>query len=295
MAEKKEKKATEEKEIKFRKQKKEKAPKEKKMKKRRGTHKAAFPVGMLVILLAAVGVVTIVIAAVNGIGGAIEKNKNFDEYNKLLTPVVLIDPDNFDDITKADMSQLINISIWSLLKSDITPDRYDSNENGMIIPQADVEAQFKKLFGTEIAPVNITVKGYGYEFAYDADAGVYTIPLTGVVPIYTPKVVDKTTSSDTIVLTVACLSGEAWEQGSDGQMIEPSPDKYIKVTLRIKDGAQYISAIQATTAPETATTASQAEKTTEDLDLIGKAEQVATEPTQATETAAAETESTSAA
>lgn len=207
---------------------------------------------------------------------------------------MLIDPDNFDDITKADMSELIDISIWSLLKSDITPDRYESNESGMIIPKADVENQFKKLFGTEIAPVHTTVEGYGYVFAYDENAGVYTIPLTGIVPIYTPKVIDRETSSDTVVLTVACLPGEAWEQDENGQMVEPAPDKYIKVTLRVKDGAQYISAIQATTAPEAATTAPQPPTQTENLDLIGKAEQVATDTTTTAAPTEAPSESTTA-
>lgn len=257
-------------------------------KKHHGTHKAAFPVGLIVILLAAVGLVTIIISAVNGIDNAVERNKNYDEYNKLLTPVVLIDPDNFDDITKADMSQLIEISIWSLLKSDLTPDTYETTESGMIIPKADVENQFKKLFGTEVSPTHATVEGYGYEFTFDGNSGNYTIPLTGVVPIYTPKVIDKSTSSDMTTLTVACLSGDAWEQDENGQMIEPSPDKYIKVTLREKDGVQYISAIQATTAPETATAVEkeQPETQTENLDLIGKAEQVASDTSTAPSAAA---------
>ena len=223
-------------------------------KKHKGSHRAAFPIGMIIALLAAVGLVTIVVSAAKGIGTAVEKSKNYEEYNTLLTPVVLIDPDNFDDITKANISQLMDISIWSLLRnSDITPDRYESGENGLIVPKEDVEEQFKKLFGTEITPVHATIEGYGYAFTYDGEAGVYNIPLTGVIPIYTPKVVAKTASSDTVVLTVACLAGEGWEQGDDGQMKEPVPDKYIKVTLREKDGNQYISAIQATSAPETAT------------------------------------------
>lgn len=260
-----------------------------------GSHKAAFPVGMLIILLAAVGVVAIVISAVKGISTAVENRKNFDEYNRLLTPVVLIDPDTFDDITKADMNQLIEISVWSLLKSDISPDKYAGTGSGLSIPKGDVETEFKKLFGTEIAPVHATVEGYGYEFTYDEASGTYTIPLTGIVPIYTPKVVDKKTSEHTVVLTVACLAGDAWEQGDNGEMIEPSPDKYLKITLREKDGSLFISAIQNTTTPETATTVSQSETTTENKDLLAQAEQVASDTTAATEGESSSEESTSAA
>ena len=252
-------------------------------KKHKGTHKAAFPVGMLIIILAVVGVVSIVVTAVKAIDKSIDKKTDYSEYNKLLTPVVLIDPDAFDDITKADMNQLIEISIWSLLKSDVSPDTYVTTENGLEIPKEDVEAAFVKLFGTERQPTHATVVGYGYEFAYDGTTGKYLIPLTGVVPIYTPKVIEKEEMADTIVLTVACLNASAWEQNENGEMVEPIPDKYIKVTLRIKDGAYYISAIQNTTTPEIATTVKPVEsESTTSGELIDNIE--TTVPSSETET-----------
>lgn len=263
--------------------------------KHKGSHKLAFPIGCIIALLAAIGLVTVVISAVNGVGSAVEKAKNYEEYEKILTPVVLIDPDNFDDVTKADMSQLIEISIWSLLKSDINPDTFESTESGLLIPKSAVEEEFIELFGTEITPVHATIDGYGLEFPYDAKTETYTVPLTGVTPIYTPKVVDKTTSSDTVVLTVACLAGDAWEQGENGDMIEPTPDKYIKITLREKDENLYISAIQSTTTPEVATTEESTETTTENKDLGGKDDVVAQESTTAAEEGSTDTESSTAA
>lgn len=255
-------------------------------KKHKGTHKAAFPIGLLVTLLAFIGLATVIVLCATAIRNAAEKSKDYSEFNKLLTPVVLIDPSNFDDITKADMSELIEMSIWSILKSDISPDTYQVGEGGIIIPEADVTAQFQKLFGIEVKPVHATVEGYEYEFTYDADAKTYTIPITGVVPIYTPKVIDKKETSDQIILTVALLSGEAWQQSADGAMVEPIPDKYIKVTLRVKDGTQFISAIQATTTPEVATTLTPAkETTTENKDLLDKADVVAKESETSEETA----------
>lgn len=245
------------------------------VKKHKGTHKAAFPIGLAVTALALVGLATVIVLIAAGIKNIAAKNKDYSEYNKLLTPVVLIDPSGFDDITKADMSELIEMSVWAILKSDISPDTYTVGEGGIIIPEADVNEQFKKLFGTEVTPVHATVEGHEYEFTYDADAKTYTIPITGVVPIYTPKVIEKKESADKIILTVALLSGEAWQQGADGAMVEPEPDKYIRVTLRVKDGVQFISAIQATTTPETATTLSSAAETTENKDLIDKADVVA--------------------
>ena len=247
--------------------------------KKANSHKGAFPVGLIVTILAIVGLCSIVFFSVKGINTAIKNNKNYDEYNKLLTPVVLMDPSPFDDITKADMNELIEISIWSLLKSDITPDKYTGEGNGLSIPKDDVEAEFTKLFGSEITPSHSTVEGYGYEFAYDSQAGKYRVPLTGLAPIYTPKVVEKVKKSDTIMLTVACLSGDAWQQNEKGEMVEPAPDKYIKVTLRLKDDGMFISAIQNTASLETVSAESTTEPITENKDLLAQAEQVAKETT----------------
>lgn len=217
-------------------------------------HRWAFPLGLLITVLAVVGLVTVVLAGVNAAKQAIDKSKNIEEYNKMLTPVVMNDPDPFDDITKANQSQLIDISVWSILKSDLSPDRYEYGDGGMMIPEADVTAEFQALFGTEIAPAHGTVNGYGYEFTYDAAKQIYTIPLTGIVPTYTPSVVDAQKRSGSIVLTVGYLAGDQWAQSSNGNMVAPEPDKYMRVTLREKDGAYYISALQATSAPETAST-----------------------------------------
>lgn len=221
---------------------------------KKGARRWAFPLGLLIAVLAIIGAVTVLVAGVGAAKNAVQKSRNFDEYNKMLTPVVMNDPDAFDDITNANPEQLIDISVWAILKSNLSPDQYEYGENGMIIPEADVTASFEKLFGTEIRPTHGTVQGYGYEFTYDASKQTYTIPLTGIVPTYTPRVVDLDKTNNSIVLTVAYIGGDQWAQDSEGNMVAPEPDKYMKVTLREKDGSYYIGALQNTATPETATT-----------------------------------------
>lgn len=260
-------------------------------------HKMAFPVGLIVVLLATLGLLTLVFAGVKGISTAVEKSKHYEEYEKLLAPIVLIDPNTFDDITKAEMSQLMEMSLWSLLKSDIAPNTFESNENGIVIPKKAVEDEFVELFGTEITPVHSTVEGYGIDFVYDSTAQTYTVPLTGVTPIYTPDVVDVDKTADTVVVTVACILGAGWEQGENGEMIAPSPDKYLRITLREADGNLFISAIQNTTAPEIVPTENKTVTTTEDVNLIGgevptETESQTYEETSGTEESTDDTEST---
>ncbi len=222
--------------------------------KKKRAHRWAFPIGLMLSVFAVIGLVTVVIAGINGVRYAVTKVKNIDEYTKMLIPVVMNDPDMFDDISQADMNQLLDISIWSILKSDLSPDTYEYSNGNMIIPEQDVADEYTKLFGSERAPVHSTVTGYGYDFEYNAAEKQYTIPLTGIEPTYTPKIVDVEKKSNTIVLTVAYLASDGWAQASDGSMVAPEPDKYVKVTLREKDSQHYISAMQMTSTPETAVT-----------------------------------------
>lgn len=220
------------------------------------THKWAFPVGLLIVLLAVIGLVFIIVSSVKGISKAFDNSKQLEEYNTLLRPVVMNDPATFDDVTLADKQQLTDIAIWSILSDELTPQKYEYTDDGMVIPAKDVEDKFHELFGSQTEVSHSTIEGYGYTFTYDSDAENYTIPLTGIVPVYTPRVVDISKKGSAVILTVGLLAGNEWAQTADGDMIAPEPDKYLRVTLRTdKDGSDYISAIQGTDAPETVTTA----------------------------------------
>ncbi len=225
-----------------------------KKKSKKRAHPWAFWLGLLIAVLTVIGLVTVVLLGIGAVKTVSAKVKNIDEYNKMLIPVVMNDPDMFDDVSKADMGQLLDISIWSILRSNLSPDKYSYVENNMIIPEADVTAEYTKLFGTEVPPVHATVSGYGYEFVYNSAEKTYSIPLTGIEPTYTPRVTDVEKKSNTIVLTVAYLAADGWKQDAQGNMVAPEPDKFVKVTLRESGGNYYISAMQMTSTPETATT-----------------------------------------
>lgn len=226
--------------------------------------KWAFPLGIVIVVLAVIGLVTVIIFAVRGIGSLTDNSDKFEKYEQFLSPVIMNAPDPFDDVSGAQMSQLIDASIWSLMKSDIDIDQYEYAEgdvSGVIVPQKDVEKQFAKLFGTDVKPVHCTVDGGTYTFTYDEAKQAYIVPLTGVMPTFIPRVISQQKKGDSIILTVGCISGDGWEQDAKGNYVEPAPSKYLKVTLRVSGDGYFISAIQNTDAPETAATT--APKTTE--------------------------------
>ncbi len=219
--------------------------------------RTAFPFGVFIIILALVGAGFLITLGVKGVESLADNTKSKLEYQKMLTHVVMYDPDPFDDINDANFSQLIDCSIWEYLSGDISASDLKYDESGkIIVSQADVEQTFASLFGTDvsIADKHATVEGYGYEFIYSPTRQSYLIPVTGIMPLFTPKVVDIDKSKNSVVLTVGYLASGDWQQDEEGNFIEPAPDKYMKITVREKDGKEYISAIQVTDGGDTATT-----------------------------------------
>lgn len=84
----------------------------------------AFPLGLLVIVLVVAGVVAIVGAGVSGVKGVVERRENAmkEEYQKFIAPVIMNDPSPFDDLSQADIGQLMEAAVWSLLRSDPDPE-----------------------------------------------------------------------------------------------------------------------------------------------------------------------------
>ncbi len=204
-------------------------------------------VGLLVLSLALVGCVAVVITALQGIDKTIS-NKNAEKYGayeKFIAPVIMNDPDTFDDVTVADPDQLVSIAIWSVLDSNPEPDKYEYTDDGMILPEKEVEEKFSSLFGDEIKITHSNVDGGGIDFRYSEKKKAYVIPITGITPIYTPKVTQAKERASTVELTVGYLYSADWQQDSQGNMTAPEPGKYMKITLGINgDGTYFVRAIQ---------------------------------------------------
>ncbi len=223
-------------------------------KKRKGQSKLAFPLGLAIIILAIVGVIFSVGTGIDSIKKLADNPLKKAEYEAMLIPIVMYDPDMFDDVSAANLDQLTVCAVWGVIKDEsIYPGKYETDDRGNImIPAKDVEKKFAELFGTDVIPTHIGVKGNFDEFSFNEQTQCYLVTSAGTMPIYTPNVTDIEKNSNTVVLTVGYLSAEAWAQDNAGNFIEPEPSKYVKVTLRENDNGYYISAIQATDSPDNA-------------------------------------------
>ncbi len=219
------------------------------VKERKRGHKGSFALGLVIIFFALVGIVCSGVFAFNSIRNLFNNDAQKSEYEKFLYPVVMLDPEVFDDVTKADMTDLIAASILSLISDDEnSPYDFEFVEgevSGLAIPQDVVKDAFVTLFGTDIQPVHQSVECSTCVFEYQSASGRYVIPITGYDPAYMPDVIDiDKTGEGTVSLTVGYIAYGDWEVNQNNDYVQPEPARYRKITLREIDSGYYVSAIQ---------------------------------------------------
>lgn len=227
------------------------------MSKRRKKNAAAVPIGVIIIILAVVGLVAVVKSTVNFISDKADNTKQMAEYEQMLKPVVMFDPDTFDDLTQANKSQLLYSAIWSLLEDENGMSKYQYSKGdtvGILVPQTDIETAFINLYGNEIdiASLHSQIDMSGYDITYDPAQKGYILPITGVESVYIPKVYSLEKQGSSVILNVGYIGSKAWADISGDEYVAPEPDKYMKITLRERSGGMYISSIQAADSQEIA-------------------------------------------
>lgn len=209
-----------------------------------------FIVGLAVIILTVIGFISVVDFASDKIRtkASESKQEQVQVYEDFISPVIMNDPDTFDDITKANLQQLLSIAIWSVIDDGADPGKYEYTDGGMLMPQKEVEDEFTSLFGSEITLNHSTVDGgEGVTFKYSKKKQCYIIPITGIMPIYLPDVTEIQEKNNSVILTVGYLASADWVQDSEGKMVPPEPGKYMKITLgKNSDGSFFVKAIQNT-------------------------------------------------
>jgi len=205
----------------------------------RRTHKWAFPLGMILIALAVVGVVSLGRAAAIGIREKLDNPAEKKQYEEFLADIVVHDPDPFDSVQGVpdkNVPQLLDICLWSILQSDDNkPDQFTMDDEGrMQVPKAKVEEAFQRIFGT-LPPRHTTVEGVNFDFVYDPAKELYLVPVTAASLIYTPRVTDIKKTGSSIDLTVDYLAANDFKLDERGNLIEPEASKTMIITLVEKD------------------------------------------------------------
>lgn len=233
---------------------------------RRGRHRFAAPLGLLVILLAVTGVVSLCVWGIQAILKAQDDTALRKELYKFLTPVMMYDPPAFKNVSEATQNESLSDTLILAAIEPITRREsirqqqekddsfsYPVDDNGcLIIPAGEVEESYRTLFGTT-AKINHHSVGSEeagiYNYQYDEEAAAYHVPVVADTTInasmYT-TVFDKVKKKgDTVTIRVGYALTSDLAIDDEGQIVQPSPDDAVKFQLytvkKTKSGWNLIS------------------------------------------------------
>ncbi|MCL2020168.1 MAG: hypothetical protein FWG70_10495 [Oscillospiraceae bacterium] len=110
-----------------------------------------------------------------------------EEFERFLFPVVVNDPPEFDGAENMPISVIISSAIWQIILTGDTSN-YERDFQTLMIPENDVEAAARSIFGQNFDMRHSTVDNIIIAFIYDADIKSYIVPENPTFNTFSPKV-----------------------------------------------------------------------------------------------------------
>ncbi|MCL2195803.1 MAG: hypothetical protein FWB76_07640 [Oscillospiraceae bacterium] len=174
--------------------------------KHKRTHKWAFPLGLLVVVLAVVGAVSLIGSAVRGVQNWIDNPAERRGYEAFLANVVARAPDPFSAPEHAhNQAQLVDIALTALIRRyDNTPADFTMDDYGnLVVPQQAVADMYRALFGIDLP--HYAALAHAYDFWFDTVQQAFLVPFAGELVVYVPRVIGINRVGGSVELTVEYL------------------------------------------------------------------------------------------
>ena len=213
------------------------------------------------LVLAVVGVVSLILTGINAIQKAQDDTELRKELNDFLLPVMQYCPSPFTAVNDEQQDALLLAAIWRITtaeqvrqyREDDTNSLYPEDEEyRMMIPIEEIEASYRYLYGPDAVPNhhNIEEESQGFAFEYDPDNACYHVPFTTVSANYVPVLDTLKRRKDTVTVRVAYVSNKDVAMDDYGNEIPPTPDQatytQIYTVVKTADGWALTSIAQET-------------------------------------------------
>lgn len=201
-----------------------------------------FVFAVFVIVMAIVGCISTVRTVVQITERLVDNTALKQELAQFIFPVVVNDIAPFESASDIPNSSKVTCAVWNILINKDTTN-YEASTGGLTIPEYDVMASCKEIFGTSAMLEHQTVGTAEVRFTYDEENHVYSANKNIRYLTYAPYIVSMEESDNgTFKLivgylppTVATVSGLAG--------VEASPEKYMEYTINRWDGKTTLLAV----------------------------------------------------
>lgn len=212
------------------------APKQNTAKRKNSRRKypVAVPIGGFFVLLAVIGLITVITFGVRATENLIDNSKQKQEFENIILPVLMFDPVPFDDPNEMGDLALLRSSIWASIIDN--NQKYSISDGNMVaVPQSDVDVACAKLFGPQVTLKHQAFEDYLSVYSYDEATKTYYVPVDAAM-LYTPQVEEITRNADVFELMVGYLVPDnQWMQSIKGEQTTPTPSKYMIYELKKVD------------------------------------------------------------
>ncbi len=195
-----------------------------------------FAVGLIVMIMAVIGVISTVQYATDYVKGIIDNTNQKNEFAKFIYPVVICDPPSFDQTTKLKNETIISSAIWDIILYE-DKSKYTADFDYLIVPEVDIEQHAAKLYGTGLNLTHTTIASIEVSFYYDEEISSYRIPENPKYFTYSPYIEEITKVGESYTLSVGYVSPTpAWLTLTSDEA--PLPEKYVDYVVQ-KRGTSY--------------------------------------------------------
>ncbi|MBE6788927.1 MAG: hypothetical protein E7539_04600 [Ruminococcaceae bacterium] len=191
--------------------------------------------GGSVLAFALVGVVTVISLIVGFVASIFDDTEQKLKFEQFISPVVMVDPVAFSEISKADEHVLLMSSMWNLITNIGDSESYPQDEFGMmLIPSSDLDVSAASLFGSDVSLSHQTFGNTSINFEFDEESSSYVVPPMGYTMQYQPRVDKISHRGKKYTLTVAYISSTT-NIGASSEDAEPDKTMFYVLEKTGKD------------------------------------------------------------
>lgn len=201
--------------------------------------------GATIIIFALIGLVTVIIGSIKATSYILDNAGEKAKFEKIIQPVLMLDPPTFDSPANADKLFLLQSSIWATLYSDKKSTFTLDDMNMVVVPASDVDVEAAKLYGPDVKLEHQSFSDFEINYIYDESIKSYKIPASIQLNFYTAEVESIKKDGDLYILEVGYVPpGNTWSMDMEGNTYEPTPQKYMIYELKKVNDSFQIMAIK---------------------------------------------------
>lgn len=209
-------------------------------------------VGGAALLLALIGLFTVLSWVVGLVRSALDQSSLYDDYRDRLYGMVMLDPVAFDDVSSVDPGVFKQAAIWGTVyqvqNSGGSLDEYerDPDTGSALIPALEIDTYISNLLGSDYQFEEGSFSTSEFVYQYDEEKQAYLVPVTSSVALYTPTVEKITKKDGRRIVTVGYVPTSSNSSTGELNLTAPTePTKYMDYVFTRGENRQwYLTALK---------------------------------------------------